>query len=182
MSPSGARGIGSHEAAWTTGHPRPSRLLHLHRHSLIHVLVVGGSIERRVAVAHAFHEGSPLHAGPFLHVDCALQHELVRSALEFWIAGGHGDPGGNPLRASERGTLFLDQVDRLPLETQRLLLAFAEQTTRDLQGGWAGRLIAGSERDLSEAVHSGQFVAALYDCLDKVRIELGKPKPKGEPS
>jgi DNA-binding NtrC family response regulator len=40
---------------------------------------------------------------------------------------------------------------------------------------WRGRLVAGCERYLQLAVSEGRFSANLYDCLDKVRIELDAP-------
>ena len=40
---------------------------------------------------------------------------------------------------------------------------------------WRGRLVAGCESDLPFAVSQGQFSPELYDCLDKVRIELDQP-------
>src|SRR2546427_190653 len=93
---------------------------------------------------------------------------------------GGPDPGAaaepNPCRAAERGTLYLDQVDRLSLDTQRLLVALA----RRLGGGpitggdapCAGRLVTGNPSGLAEAVAAGRFLSELLDALDRVRVQL----------
>src|SRR5439155_27387285 len=48
----------------------PARtLIRLHRHSLFHLLLQGGTREERERVARAFHHGSPLSSGPFVRIE-----------------------------------------------------------------------------------------------------------------
>jgi DNA-binding NtrC family response regulator len=157
-------------------------LARLQREGLTSVMVVGGSTERRDQVARAFHRESPLHDGPFVSVDCGHDEERLRAALTAWLEpDSAAEP--NPYRAAERGTLYLDQVERLSPDSQRLLLALA----RRLGGGpitggdapCAGRLITGNPNGLAEAVAAGRFMSELLDALDRVRVQL-EASPHGE--
>jgi DNA-binding NtrC family response regulator len=153
----------------------PGRLLQLHRHSLIHVLIMGGSPEERRAVALAFHGESPMRSGPLVRIDCATEEPRLCRALQSWIMGTI-DSSDSSLMAAERGTLYLDHIDSLSSPAQRLLLAFvthhAGVAHRDFTDAWGGRLVCGSAAHLGDAVEGGRFLAPLYDCLDKARIEL----------
>jgi DNA-binding NtrC family response regulator len=154
----------------------PARLIGLHRHSLTNVLIVGGSEALREQVARAFHRESPLGGGALAIVNCATEEDRLRAALQGWTENG-GETGSNPLRAAEQGTLYVDMVEHLGLDTQRLLLALARQIQGEpavgAQGARAGRLVVGNPRGLAELAADGRFMPALYDALDKVRVELG---------
>lgn len=159
----------------------PTRLIRLHRHSLTNVLVVGGTAQRRDQVARAFHQESPLRAGPFVSVDCTSEEDRLRSALQGWTSAPSTASDVNPYRAAEQGTLYLDPVEQLSPDTQRLLLALARRLHGEPVGGdetpCAGRLVTGNPMGLAEAVSAGRFMAALYDALDKVRVELEAASP-----
>jgi len=147
------------------------------------VLVVGGTAERREQVARAFHQESPLRTGAFVRGDCVRDEEPLRAALEEWTAADITAIGShtNPFTAAEHGTLYLDPVERLSSDAQRLLLALARRLHGEPVGNpdlpCAGRLVTGNPRGLSEAVAEGHFMAALYDALDKVRVELEAQAP-----
>lgn len=151
------------------------------------MLVVGGTAERRDQVARAFHQESPLRAGAFVRADCARDEEPLRVVLEEWTATNPSpvETGTNPFRPAEHGTLYLDPVERLSADTQRLLLALARRLHGEPVGQadrpCAGRLVTGNPRGLAEAVSEGRFIAALYDALDKVRVEL-EPEAPGTPA
>jgi DNA-binding NtrC family response regulator len=145
--------------------------------------VLGGTDEQRLAVARAFHEASPLRGGPFVAVDCARDELRLLRALQSWLMPEDAQPGANPLRESEGGTLFLDSVACLSASTQRQLLALArrlQQDPADLQGEPGPfRLEVGNAEDLAEAVAQRSFSAALYDCLDKIRVDLNQVRGRG---
>ena len=83
----------------------PARLLRLHRHSLVNVLVVGGSPEQRVQVAYTFHKESVMKSGPFVCLDGNHDHDRLRRALQFWTLR-LGEPSAtDPIRAAQRGTV-----------------------------------------------------------------------------
>ena len=76
------------------------------------------------------------------------------------------------MRACARGTLFLDHLEALSLESQRPLLALLNRF--DPHNGPCARLTVGCASDPGLAVHAGVLLPALLDRLDKVRIELGE--------
>lgn len=148
------------------------------RHGLTNVLIIGGTAAQREGVARTFHRESPLHAGPFVKVDCLADQDTLRAALQAWRISGGGSHT-NPLSEAEAGTLFLEQVEDVSPDTQPLLLALAHRLRGEQVGTpdrpCAGRLITGNPRGLSVVVGEGRFDRALSDALDKVRVDLGPP-------
>lgn len=155
--------------SWVARGPRPSTLLRQNRNSLTPVLVQGGTAERRATMARAFHEQSPVHAGTFSALDCRHDEALLASALRCWLSVIERSSPANPLRACSHGTLFLDHIESLSRETQRLLHLLL--CHRDESAGCA-RLTVGSHTDLDEAVANGAFLPELLDSVDKIRIAL----------
>src|SRR5262245_10296440 len=94
----------------------PAKLLRSYGHSLACLLVIGGQVDERRAVALAFHEAGPLRQGPFVFLDCARQEGALRAALEAVLT--HADPTSapNPVLAAWGGTLHIDSVERLGLD------------------------------------------------------------------
>ncbi len=157
---------------WSARGPLPSTLLRMHRDDRTHVLVTGGTAERRAAVARAFHDQSPVCSGPLLVVDCSTQAARLDEALDCWLSILHRDSPDNPLRAAELGTLFLDHVETLAPLQQRRLLAFARALSDGALAHWAGRLTTGCTHPLEGAGAGGSLLPELFDCLDQVRITL----------
>jgi len=151
----------------------PAILLRSYRHSLACLLVIGGQVDDRQAVAQAFHEAGPLRQGPFVFLDCARQGTLLREALEAVLTHALPSANVNPVLAAWGGTLHLDAVERLDHETQRLLLCLVHQLQSDQAG--ALRLSAGASSALEDAMVEERFLTSLYDGLDKIRFELDRP-------
>ena len=149
----------------------PAKLLRSHRHSLASLLVIGGQVDGRQAVALAFHETGPLRQGPFVFLDCARQESALRSALEAALTDANAASGGNSVLAAWGGTLHLDSVQSLSIETQRLLLCLVHRLQSD-QDAWPLRLSVGATHGLEDAVNEGRFLPALYDGVDKIRFEI----------
>lgn len=160
-----------------------AQLLRLHRHSLLNLLVSGGSAHDRALVGLEFHQASSLRVGPFLPIDCRRDDARVRASLQSWLTRANHSAPDNPLRAAARGTLFLDSIEALAYSTQRLLLLFADGFAHAGPahdgGDWAGRLMVGSAEDLLVAVADGRFLAALHDHLDKIHVDLGPTRHAG---
>jgi len=153
----------------------PARLFLLHARDRINVLVVGGSSARRLQVAWAFHRRSVTRRGPFVCVDAGREEAVLRAALRSWTGCREG-AGADPVAAAQHGTLYLESVSKLSAETQRLLLDFclrhvnvpASESPRP----WVGRLVAGDGLRLGRAVRDGAFSMAVFDAIDKVRVDL----------
>jgi DNA-binding NtrC family response regulator len=117
-----------------------------------------------------------------LRVQGSQEEPLIRQALESWLSGA--SPGESPrlLNRLEHGSLFLDEIEALGMETQRLLLEFLRRNddgaeAEDAGGSptresWQGQLITGSERSLLGAVKEGRFDSNLALRLERVRIVL----------
>lgn len=148
---------------------------------MVNVLVVGGASLERRDIALAFHRQSPIRAGSFVTVDCDREQARLSRALQSWLADENAGPAADPLRATLRGTLFLDSLTSLSLESQRLLLAFIRRFLDEPfeLGAWAGRLVAGCGEDPAVATAAGRFSGALYDSLDKVRVEISAAACRG---
>lgn len=159
--------------SWSSRGPRPTAIIHKHRAGLHHVLVSGGSADRRAAIARAFHDQSALAAGALVTIDASLEAAGLEVALLDWLAPPPPVRAGDPLRLSARGTLYIDRVECLSAGGQRRLLAFVGSAERGTTGSWAGRLIVGSAIALEEEVAGGRFLSSLFDTLDKVRVHLG---------
>jgi transcriptional regulator of acetoin/glycerol metabolism len=152
----------------------PTWLIRLHRRSLFHLLLLGGTGGERARVALDFHRASLLGRGPFVRVRGDQDEERLQSALQCALSAVKCERPDSPLRQSLGGTLFVDRVSRLSLVTQNLMLRFLDGLTTPASAprAWAGRLAVGSPEPLESAVATGRFLPALYDLLDKIRVEL----------
>lgn len=158
-----------------------ARLLPFHRHTLTHVLIVGGASEARRTNALAIHAESMLRSGSFVGLDCAAEEPRLLRGLQAWLTDSH-DSSDPSLMAAERGTLFLDRIEALSPAAQRQLLAFVTErasATTTLERRWGGRLICGADRDVDALAGDGAFLLPLLDCLDKARLSLDAVRQGG---
>ncbi|MGH7725894.1 MAG: sigma 54-interacting transcriptional regulator [Candidatus Eiseniibacteriota bacterium] len=146
-----------------------------------HTLVIGRSAGERESVARAVHRFHRGEDGPFLRVLCDKDEALLRNALEAWLAGSPGENSPPLLSRLEGGSLFLDGVEALGAESQKLLLGFLDASGGDRGRGdspgrpnqpWKGLLIVGSEQALRHAVRDRGFSPELATSLENVRIVL----------
>ena len=146
------------------------------------VLVTGESGVGKDLVAREIHARSARASRPFIAVNCAgLTETLLESELFGHVkgsfTGAYRDKPGK-LQLANRGTLFLDEVGEMSLRMQALLLRFLENgeiqavgadhalTTVDV------RVIAATNRNLSEMVSSGQFREDLLYRLRVIHIQV----------
>lgn len=140
--------------------------------------VVGETGTGKVSLARALHDGGRRRPRPFVVVDCAA---LPEALLEAELFGG-GLPRRRPgrLETAERGTLFLENIDRLPLPLQARLIAALEATVgapddgagRDRARPLDCRVIAASNDDLARLCATGAFRSDLYFRLNTVTLHL----------
>ena len=145
------------------------------------VLIEGETGTGKEVVARALHELSPRRTGPLVVLDCAaISRGLVESALFGHVRGaftGADRDRDGALTRADRGTLFIDELNSLPLETQAKLLR-AIETRRFLPVGGEDertvdlRVVAASNVPLAGEVAAGRFRADLFYRLSVVRIEL----------
>ncbi len=145
------------------------------------VLIRGESGTGKELVANALHYRSPRRSKPIIRMNCAaLNRELVESELfghEKGAFTGAVSRREGKFEAAHRGTLFLDEVGDMPLETQAKLLRAIQEKEFERVGGNQPikvdvRLIAATNHDLEEAVRQGRFREDLYYRLRVVEIVI----------
>ena len=145
------------------------------------VLITGESGVGKDLVARHIHARSRRSARPFIAVNCAaLTDSLLESELfghlKGSFTGAYRDKPGK-LQAANRGTIFLDEVGEMSLRMQALLLRFLENGEIQPVGSDASRkvdvrIIAATNRDLTELVRSGQFREDLLYRLQVIHLHV----------
>ncbi len=145
------------------------------------VLLLGESGTGKELVAQTLHRLSKRSDQPFVPVECSgLPDNLLESELFGYEKGaftGADQRRSGLIEAASGGTLFLDEVGDIPLAMQVKLLRLLESRRYRRLGSndWQEadfRLIAATNRNLSERVASGEFREDLYYRLAVFEIEL----------
>ena len=146
-----------------------------------YVLLSGPTGTGKELVAHAIHHRSPRAKGPFVQVNCgALPSGLLESELfghEKGAFTGAIRQHKGKFEQSDGGTLMLDELGEMPLDTQVKLLRILESGRFQRVGGTAEiqvdvRVIAATNRTLREEVDAGRFREDLYYRLNVFEISL----------
>jgi transcriptional regulator with PAS, ATPase and Fis domain len=145
------------------------------------VLIQGESGTGKELFSRAIHNLSRRKKGPFVAVNCgALPDNLLESELFGYKRGAFTDakrdkPGRFAL--AERGTLFLDEVGDLSLILQAKLLRVLQEREYEPLGATSSvkadvRIIAATNRNLSEMVNQKSFREDLFYRLNIVKLEI----------
>ena len=146
----------------------------------ISVLVTGESGSGKEMVAKALHKNSKRKFESMITVNCAaIPSGIIESELfghkKGSFTGAHENHKGY-FEAANKGTIFLDEIGELPLETQAKLLRVIEQGEFMRVGETKTqktdvRIIAATNRYLSEEVKEKKFRQDLYFRLKTVSID-----------
>ena len=145
------------------------------------MLITGETGSGKELIARAIHKGSQRAGQRFITVNCApIPSSLIASELfghEKGAFTGACQRRQGRFELANSGTIFLDEIGELPAETQVALLRVVQERQFERVGGTRiiatdVRIIAATNRDLSEAVASGGFRADLFHRLNVFPIHV----------
>jgi len=145
------------------------------------VLLIGETGTGKDLAAQTIHDLSARRSGPFVKVNCSsFPQHLMESGLFGHAKGsftGADHPSSGKFDLAQGGTLYLDDVDDIPLEHQIKLLRVIEEKVYEKVGSPNPiradvRLIASTKQNLLEEMEKGAFRSDLYYRLNVLRIEL----------
>src|SRR5499426_1457551 len=145
------------------------------------ILITGESGTGKELVAKATHLNSPRAEEQFVSVNCgAFTETLLESELFGYVKGAFTGATSNKkglFEVADKGTIFLDEVGETSLAMQVNLLRVLQERMIRRVGGTEEtpvdvRIIAATNRDLSEMVSDGQFREDLFYRISVIPLEL----------
>jgi two-component system nitrogen regulation response regulator NtrX len=143
------------------------------------VLILGESGTGKELVAREIHQGSRVAGGPFVQVNCAaIPEELIESELFGHEKGSFTGAVRKQLGKfveADGGTIFLDEVGDMSARAQAKVLRVLEAGEVEPVGAAKVgrvdvRVIAATNRDLTESIRDGKFREDLYFRLNVVPL------------
>jgi len=145
------------------------------------VLITGESGTGKEVIADLLHALSGRSKGQIIKVNCAaLPRELIESELFGSVrgafTGAHADREGL-FRQSEGGTLLLDEISEMPVDTQsKLLRVLQDQEVRPVGGKTSYktncRIIAATNRNPQDAIQAGKLREDLFYRISAISLHL----------
>ncbi|MDM8556168.1 sigma-54 dependent transcriptional regulator [Desulfococcaceae bacterium HSG7] len=145
------------------------------------VLITGETGTGKGLAAKAIHTNSPRRDGPFVAVNCgAVPEHLMESELFGHQKGAFTDAKENKkgrLELAHGGTLFLDEIGEISMRMQIDLLRVLEDRVFYRVGGTQPieadfRVVAATNKNIKEAVKTGEFREDLYYRLNVISFEM----------
>ena len=145
------------------------------------VLILGETGTGKELIARAIHKKSKRAARAFITVNCAaIPPSLIASELFGHEKGAFTGAAQRRLgrfESADGGTIFLDEIGELPLETQIALLRVLQEKKFERVGSSQSisvdiRVLAATNRDLTEAIAAGTFRQDLFYRLNVFPIEM----------
>ena len=145
------------------------------------ILITGPAGSGKEVVARMLHAQSRRAEGPFVVVNCATmspdRFEVELFGTENPDADGNSPQKVGTFEAAHNGTLFLDEVADMPLETQGKIVRVLQEQIFERVGGSVRvevdvRVIASSTASLAEEISAGNFREDLFYRLNVVPLEV----------
>ena len=147
----------------------------------VSILITGESGTGKEVIADLLHNVSPRNKGPLIKINCAaLPHELIESELFGSVKGaytGSQQDREGLFRQAEGGTLLLDEISEMPIDTQsKLLRVLQDQEVRPVGGKTSYktncRLVASTNRKTDEAISQGKLREDLFYRISAISVYL----------
>jgi two-component system, NtrC family, response regulator HydG len=147
----------------------------------VSLLLTGESGTGKEVIADLVHALSPRAKGPLIKVNCAaLPRELIESELFGSVKGAYTGAQADReglFRQADGGTLMLDEISEMPVDTQsKLLRVLQEKEVRPVGGRTSYktdcRVIAATNRPPEEAIKSGKLREDLFYRISAISIAL----------
>jgi two-component system, NtrC family, response regulator AtoC len=145
------------------------------------ILLEGESGTGKDVLAQFIHHFGRRREGPFVAINCAaIPDTLLESELFGYEKGAFTDaraPKAGMLEIASGGTIFLDEIGEMPLVLQAKMLRVLEEQTFRRLGGVRDiqvdvRVVAATNRKLTEAIEQGKFRLDLYYRLNVIQVML----------
>ncbi|WP_261305523.1 sigma-54 interaction domain-containing protein [Paenibacillus andongensis] len=145
------------------------------------VLLIGESGVGKEQLAHIIHQSSSRSEQPFLTINCGIVPAGLLEAELFGYQGGAftGSDSGQAgkLELAKDGTLFINEIEKLPLELQAKLYLYITQQTIVRSGGSQPisvrtRIIIATTQDLASKLANQEFRSDLYYALNVISIRI----------
>jgi DNA-binding NtrC family response regulator len=145
------------------------------------LLITGESGTGKEVIADLVHALSPRSKGKIIKINCAaLPRELIESELfgsvKGAFTGAHADREGL-FRQAENGTLLLDEISEMPVDTQsKLLRVLQDQEVRPVGGKTSYktncRILASTNRRPEDAIKDGKLREDLFYRISTISVHL----------
>jgi DNA-binding NtrC family response regulator len=147
----------------------------------VSILITGESGTGKEVIADLLHNLSTRNKGPLIKINCAaLPRELIESELFGSVKGaftGASMDREGLFRLAEGGTLLLDEISEMPVDTQsKLLRVLQEKEVRPVGGRTSYksdcRIIAATNRPTDDAIKAGKLREDLFYRISAITIFL----------
>ncbi|MEO5802029.1 MAG: sigma-54 dependent transcriptional regulator [Verrucomicrobiota bacterium] len=147
----------------------------------VSILITGESGTGKEVIADLIHKLSNRSKGPLVKINCAaLPRELIESELFGSVKGAYTGANADRdglFRQAEGGSLFLDEISEMPIDTQsKLLRVLQEKEVRPVGGKVSYksdcRIIAATNRQTEAAIKEGKLREDLFYRISAISVHL----------